>query len=96
MLDCTHILEIVPSPTQSTQATVQLNNPPNVWHKNHKSWAHRQESNVIAPKIKIESQMLDCTHILEIVPFPTQGLTGQQTTVQLDNPQIFGTDIRMK
>ena len=34
MLDCTHILEIVPSPTQSTQATVQLNNPPNVWHKN--------------------------------------------------------------
>ena len=59
---------------------------PNVWHKNHKCWAHRQQSNLIAPKIKIESQMLDCTHILEIVPSPTQGLTGQQTTVQLDNP----------
>ena len=59
---------------------------PNVWHKNHKCWAHIQQSNLIAPKIKIESQMLDCTHILEIVPSPTQGLTGQQTTVQLDNP----------
>ena len=38
MLDCTHILEIVPSPTQGTQTTVQLNYPPNVWHGNHKCW----------------------------------------------------------
>ena len=70
MLDCSHILEIVPSPP--TQG-------------------HRQQSNLITPqmfgtKIRIESQMFDCKHILEIPP-PTQGPTGPQTTVQLNNPQ---------
>ena len=93
MLDYTHILEIVPSPTQGTQTTVQLNYPPNVWHGNHKCWivytlytrnfslsysGHTDNSSTLWPsicwqKISIESLMLDCTHILEIVPSPTQG-----------------------
>jgi hypothetical protein len=34
--------------------------------------------------------MLDCTHILEIVPSPTQ---VTQTTVQLNYPKMFGTEI---
>ena len=35
-------------------------------------------------------------HILEIVPSPTQSPTGPQTTVQLYNPKMFGTKIRIE
>ena len=35
--------------------------------------------------------MLDCTHILEIVPSPTQGVHRQQSN--LITPQMFGTEI---
>ena len=61
--------------------------------------AHRQQFNFIAPKFLAKNQdritnaglySVQCTHILEFVPSPTQGLTGQQTTVQLNNlPNVW-------
>ena len=49
--------------------------------------AKRQQSNLITPemvgtKIRIESIMLNCTHLLECVPSPLQGLTGPKDNNQ--------------
>ena len=56
-------LEFVPSPTQGPtgpKTTIQLDNSPQM----------------VDTKIRIESRMLNCTHLLECVPSPPQGPTG--------------------
>ena len=40
---------------------------------------------VFHTKIRIGSRMLNCTHILEIVPSPLRARQGPKTTIQLDN-----------
>ena len=50
MLDSTHLLKKIVFPTQGTQTTVQLNNPPNFWQKNQerKGVAHLWKNEGVA------------------------------------------------
>ena len=48
-------------------------------------------------QIRIESRMLNCTHILEIVFSPLRARQGPKTTIQLDNsPKCLAKKIRIE
>ena len=90
MFDCItclkHILEILPpSPLRAREG-------------------HIQQSNLTTPKmfgtkIRIESQMFDCKHILEILhstPPPLRAREGHRQQSNLITPKMFGTKIRIE
>ena len=91
---CFHLLNDNFHSNNCPQTSVQLPGYPKCLQQKSQMLGTQTTVQLNSPqaKIKIESQMLDCTHILEIVPSPTQ---GTQTTVQHNNPPN-ATDIRIK